>query len=245
MTVPYGGDVANPMGGDSGPGKAGYVIGTLLIVAGFIGGFAWFGMKYTEVESAVDDFERVPVDEVRTIDLEPGDYVVYGEKGGGDAIGATLGEVRIRPEGEEGGELTVEDYEAEFTYDVDRPLRAEYTFEVEDGGEYQVRAEGISGAATTAAFGPSIAGDFVSGLVGGLIIGGGLTLLGTILLIVTGVRRRRWRQRGWQAGWGGGQPGAWAPGGGQGFGQPPAPGGAWNPPPPPGGGYPPPPSGTF
>jgi len=239
MTTPFG-DVGNPMVSESGPGKGGYMIGTILIILGVVGGIAWLVIGITGLEDTVDDFDRVPVDEVRTLDLDEGDYVVYGEKGGGDANSATLASFRIRPAGGEGRELDVDDYEAELTYDFgDRPLRAQFTFEIEESGEYEVVGEGIRGNATTVAIGPSIAGDLVAAILGGFAIGGGLTLIGVILLIVTGVRRRRWRQRNWQGGWGGGQPGAWAPGQPQGYGAPPA-GGAWNPPPPPGGGYPPP-----
>jgi hypothetical protein len=251
MTVPFGGDVANPMvQQESGPSKFGYVIGTILIIIGVVGGIGFGVSKIVSVQDAIDDFDRVPVGETRTLDLDAGDYVVYGESGGGSAIEAVLANFRIRPEGSE-DELTVEDYVAEFTYDVgNRPLRAEFTFEIDESGPYQVQADGIRSGATTAAIGPSIVGDFVAGIVGGLIIGGVGVLVGVIFLIVTGVRRRKFRQRGWLNGWnqpGAPQPGTWsppaAPGG---YGTPPPAAGGWNPPPPPGGGsYPPPPGGTF
>lgn len=245
MTVPYGGDVANPMAApERGPGVAGYVIGTLLIIAGIVGGIVWGATKIVALQDTIDDFDRAPVDEVRTFDLDEGDYVVYGERGGGEAISATLADFHIRPEGEEGGDLEVERYVTEFTFDDgNRPLRAEFTFEIDDAGSYEIQGDSVPGGATTVAVGPSVAGDLVSAVVGAIVIVGIGVVAGIVLLIVTGVRRRRFRQRGWQNTWNqpGTTPGGWNPppptGG---YGAPPT-SGAWNPPPPPGGGYPPPP----
>jgi hypothetical protein len=244
MTVPYGGDVANPMvQGGSGPGKGGYVLGGLLIALGIIGGIAWGVINGVDFVDAVDDFQRTPVGRVGTVDLDRGDYVIYGEKGGGDGITAVLASVRMRPSGEEGNELDIEEYEAEFTYDVgNRNGRAEFTVEIPDDGEYEILAEGISSGATTVAVGPSVAGKLVSAIVGALLIGGIGVVVGVILMIVTGVRRRKFRQRGWLDGWNQpgtpqGQwnpPGTWSPPAPGGYGTPPPPAGSgWNPPPPP------------
>ena len=246
MTVPYQGDMANPMvTAETGPGKAGYIIGTILIMVGVVGGIAWLVIGITGIEDTVDDMEREPVDQVGTIDLDEGGQVIYGESAGGDAVSAVLGTVRIRPEGEEGGELNVSTYEGELTYDFgNRPMRAQYTVDIPEDGTYEIRAAGIPGGATTVTVGPSIAGDLVGAILGGFIIGGLGVLIGVILLIVTGVRRRRFRQRSWQGGWS--APGSWNPQANAGYGGTPQQPGGWNPPPPPtgfppGGNYPPPP----
>lgn len=250
MTVPFGGDAANPMAtGETGPGKGGYVLGTLLIIVGVVGGIAWGVVNGIGFSDAIDDFERVPVDEVGTIELEAGDHVVYGERNGGTGITAVLGDVRMRPSGEGNDELELQRYVAEFSYDIGgRAGRAQYTVDIPEDGEYDIQADGISGSATTVAVGPSVAGQLVSAIVGALLIGGIGVLAGIVILIVTGTRRRRFRQRSWQQGGGGwGQPGGAPPGTWNpqqqpgGFGQTAGPGG-WNPPPPPPqpGGYPPP-----
>jgi hypothetical protein len=247
MTVPYGGDFANPMvQQESGPSAAGYILGAILIVLGIGGGIAWGVTNGIAFFDAIDDFERAPVGDIETMDLEAGDMVVYGERSGGDGITATLGNTRLRQAG--GDELTLEDYEAEFTYDNGtRAGRAEFTVEIPEDGEYEIIAEGIPGAATTVAVGPSVADKLVSAIVGALLIGGIGVVLGVILLIVTGVRRRKFRQRRWLDAQGGGQPtGTWNPPAAGGYGAPPPAAGGWNPPPPPGGtGYPPPPGNTF
>jgi hypothetical protein len=249
MTVPYGGDFANPMvQQESGPSAAGYIIGTILIILGIGGGIAWGVINGVAFFDSVDDFERAPVGDVETMTLDAGEMVVYGEKGGGDGITATLGETRIRPAGGEGRELTLDDYEAEFTYDNGtRAGRAEFTVEIPDDGDYEIVSQSIPGGATTVAVGPSGAGELVTAIVGALVIGIVGVVVGVILLLVTGIRRRKFRQRRWLDGaQGGQQPGTWNPQGGGGYGAPPPPGGAWAPPPPPGGtGYPPPPGNTF
>jgi hypothetical protein len=238
MTGPFGGDVANPMDQPQGPSSLGYWLGGLLIAGGIIGGIVWSWMSFSSFLDAIDDFERVPVGEINTIQLDEGDYVVYAERGGGEAVSLFLNEVRMRPAGQEGAdEIEFDAYVSEFTYDFGNHTgRAQLTFAVDEAGDYDVRVgDGPGTTATTAAFGPSVANDLVSAIVGGFVIAGIGIVLGIILLIVTGVRRRRHRQRGWLDAWNG-------PGGGPGAPQP----GTWNPPPPAGpdawAGNPPPPA---
>lgn len=256
MTSPFGDPTAvdtmtGPPDQADRPSGIGYWLGGLLIAGGIIGGIAWGVINGIGFNDAIDDFERVPVGQVGTIDLEEGDYVVYAERGGGEPLANYLNGVRMRPAGAEGRgeEIQFSDYTSEFTYDLGgRTGRAQLTFEIEDAGEYQVRADdGPGTTATTAAFGPSVAGDLVSAIVGAFVIAIGGIVIGIILIVVTGIRRRKWRQRSWRSGAGGmaygNQPGMWNPGAAN------APQGAWGapappgytPPPPPGGGYPPPP----
>jgi hypothetical protein len=245
MTSPFGGDMANPMDQPQGPSSLGYWLGGLLIAGGIIGGIAWGWISFSSFLDAIDDFERVPVGEVSTIELDEGDYVVYAERGGsGEPLSLFLNDVRMRPAGQEGAdEIEFETYVSEFSYDFGNHTgRAQLTFEIDEAGGYDVRVGGGSGTtATTAAFGPSVANDLVSAIVGGFVIAGIGIVLGIILLIVTGVRRRKFRQRGWLDAWNGPggaggapQPGIWNP-------PPPAGPGAWSGNPPPPAGYPPPP----
>lgn len=156
----------------------------------------------------------------------------------------------MRPAGERGQRVEFEDYDTEFTYDFggNRVGRAQYTFEIEEAGDYQVAVEDL-GSATTAAFGPSVAGDLVAIGVGATVIGGVGVIAGIVVLVVTSSRRRKWRRRNWLDA-AGPSPSTWNQPAQQGWGPPPAPG-TWNPPPagptaypPPttGTGYPPPPS---
>ena len=256
MTSPFG-DVlgsdatGHPVDPPKRPSSLGYWLGGALIAGGIIGGIIWGVVNGIGFNDAIDDFERVPVGQVGTVDLEEGDFVVYAERGGGVPQGNFIDGIRMRPAGGEGRgeEIQFEDYTTEFTYDLGgRTGRAQLTFAIDDGGEYQVRADdGPGTTATTAAFGPSVAGDLVFAIVGAFVIAVGGIILGIVLIVITAIRRRRHRQRSWAAGTGGpsygSQPGMWNPGPAN------APTGAWGapappgytPPPPPGGGYPPPP----
>ncbi|MET0666225.1 MAG: hypothetical protein ABW008_11735 [Acidimicrobiales bacterium] len=242
MTSPFGWDGANPMDPPQGPSSLGYWLGGLLIAGGIIGGIVWGWMSFSSFLDAIDDFERVPVGEISTIQLDDGDYVVYAERGGGEAVSLFVDDVRMRPAGQEGAdEIEFEPYVSELTYDFGNHTgRAQMTFAIDETGEYDVRVGGGPGTtATTAAFGPSIARDLVAAIVGGFVIAGIGIVLGIILLVVTGVRRRKFRQRAWLGAWNGPggapQPGPWNP-------PPPASPGAWSDNPPPPAGYPPPPT---
>lgn len=255
MTSPFG-DVlgsetlANPADDSGRPSSLGFWLGGLLIAGGIIGGIVWIVTGLSGFSDAIDDFERVPVGQIGTVELEEGDYIVYAERGGGLPQSNFIDGIRMRPAGEgEGDEIEFEDYESEFTYDFGgRAGRAQLTFAIDEGGEYQVRVDdGPGTTATTAAFGPSVAGELVSAIVGLFVIAGIGILLGIVLIVVTAIRRRKYRRRTWTVGAGGAsygnQPGTWNPGPAN------APAGAWGapappgyaPPPPPGGGYPPPP----
>ena len=259
MTSPFGdvlgsAVVGNPVDEPRRPSGLGYWLGGLLIAGGIIGGIAWGVIHGVGFSDSIDDFERVPVGRISSIQLEEGDYVVYAERGGGVPQGNFLNGVRMRPAGEgPRDEITFEDYTSEFTYDLGgRTGRAQLTFSIQDAGEYQVRVDdGPGTTATTAAFGPSVAGDLVSAIVGAFVLAVGGIVIGTILIVITGVRRRKFRQRSWMDGAGGtpfgSEPARWNPGTTAPFGSEPA---RWNPgttappdypPPPPGGGYPPPP----
>jgi len=255
MTSPFGDlssvdAMGNPVEASGRPSGLGYWIGGLLIAGGIAVGIAWGVINGLGFSDAIDDFERVPVGQIGTVDLDEGDYVVYAERGGGEPLSNFINGIRMRPAGEgEGDEVDFEDYTSEFTYDLGgRTGRAQFTFAIEDGGEYRVRVDdGPGTTATTAAFGPSVASDLVTAIVGAFVIAIGGIVLGIILIVVTGIRRRKWRQRSWMDGAGGtaygNQPGVWNPGAAA------APPGAWgapappgyDAPPPPGGGYPPPP----
>ncbi len=228
MTDPFGnpvvtGDPFNPVAQEDGPGAGGYIIGVVLIVLG-TGIAIWWGVShFLDYQDQIDDFQRVPVGQVGRIDVDEGEYVVYAEAGGGEALALFVSEVVSQPR------LEFRPYESEFTYDMGgRVGRAQYTFTVEDGGTYRVRARALGSSATTVAFGPSVVHDLVSGIVGAIIIGLVGVGIGIIVLIVTGVRRGRHRRRNWlaAAGVSATPPGTWAPpvpGGSGTFGPPSAP----------------------
>ncbi len=87
-----------------GPGKAGYVIGAILIIVGIVGAASpgsSSGSRASRTRSTTSSGSRST--RSGPIDLDEGDYVIYGESGGGDAVSAVLRQrLRMRPAGEEG-----------------------------------------------------------------------------------------------------------------------------------------------
>jgi hypothetical protein len=198
VTDPFGNPLADPFNpmqqDDSGPSTVGYWIGAILIIGGVVLGVWWGWSRYMSFQDTIDDFERVPVGQVGRVHLDEGDYVVYAEAGGGEPLALVVGNVQTRPP------LEFQPYTSQLTYDFGgRVGHAQLTTTVEQAGRYRVRAQPLD-SATSVAFGPSVAGDLVSAIVGGLVIGGVGILLGIIFLVVTGRRRGQYRRRNWLAG---------------------------------------------
>ena len=82
MTSPFGDPLAsetigNPVDDSGRPSSLGFWLGGLLVAGGIIGGVVWGVVNGIGFSDAIDDFERVPVGEVGTIELDEGDFVVY------------------------------------------------------------------------------------------------------------------------------------------------------------------------
>jgi hypothetical protein len=218
--------MVNPIDEPRAPSAIGYWLGALAMVAGIAAAIWWGASGFLDLDETIDDFERVPVDQLGRVELGEGEYVAYAE-GGGEVLALAVGEIRMRPVGgDRDDEIEFQPYGSEVTYDFSgRSGRAQSTFRIEEGGDYRVRAQGV-GSATSVAFGPSIAGDLVSAILGAFVLAGVGIVIGAVLLIVTGIRRRRHRQRNWLDG--GNRPSA-PP---SGYPPPPAPPAAPPPPPP-------------
>ncbi len=257
MTSPFGDPTAvdtmtGPPDQADRPSGIGYWLGGLLIAGGIVGGIAWGVINGIGFNDAIDDFERVPVGQVGTIELDEGDYVVYAERG----RWAPAGQLHQRhPHAARRGPRAGARRSSSRT----TPRSSPTTSAVAPAGpssRSRSRTPASTRSAPTTARAPRppprpsarrSPGDLVSAIVGAFVIAIGGIVLGIILIVVTGIRRRKWRQRSWRAGAGGmaygNQPGMWNPGAAN------APQGAWGapappgytPPPPPGGGYPPPP----
>lgn len=249
MSSPFGGDVignpVSPVGEPKGPSTLGYWLGGGIIAVGIVGAIAWGVTQFMAFQDEVDGFERVTVGDRATVTFEEGDYVLYAERGGGSPLGFFLTDVEIRPDEEGADPIVLEDYTSELTYDFTRSGRAQSTFEIEETGDYVVTVGGGPGnSATTAAFGPSVADNLALAIGGAFAIAVAGIVIGVIILAVTGVRRRKWRQRTWRDAWNGppppGQSGVWNPAASA---QPPAWGQPAPAPPQAGSGYPPPPPG--
>jgi len=241
----------------SGPGRAGYVIGALLLVAAAIGAAAVIALGVKSTVDRVGNYQRVSVTNGGEIDLaQPGRYYAYYERPGIKERSEIPFGLRIELVGPAGERQVLES-------DIGRTgTNEQYSFNGHDGvrftgfqanraGRYRVRVLGepVGTPSASIAFGKGALSGLLGGAAVGVLGGGLLGLIGFILLIVTAVRRSRHRRRMAAANFGyGGAPGYGGPsfGSGPGYGPPAGPPG-WAPPqgaPPPAGppptGWPPP-----
>ena len=190
---------------------------------GGLGAIVWFAVGFIRFSDRIDDFQRVPTNGQGEVTFdEAGGYVIHFEGPGASDGEIPSGQAQLTPVG--GGEpVPLETYESDFTYDLNgRAGVAVLTVDIVEPGTYLLESE--SEGEGELAVGRSVAGTLVTGIVGGLALGGFGLVVGVIVLIVTAVRRRGARPK--NAPWIPPPPGS----------QPPPP-----PPPPPYGSPPPPP----
>ncbi len=221
-----------------------YWIGGLLLVAGVIGGVVWGVVGFSRMMDQIEDFQRVHVPGSGEVFIDdPGGYTIYHEY-----EGAATSSWRQAPDVEitdpSGSPVFVESYgpNASLTYDYEHEGVAVYTFDAPTTGTYEVETHGELdlGWDQQIAIGRSFTGTLAAAILGALAIGAIGVLSGTILLIVTAVRRGSAKRKSAAAAWVG------APGvAGAQYGFPPPPPNQYPPPPgqypPPAGQYPPPP----
>jgi hypothetical protein len=220
---------ANPAGIK--PGKIWYLIGSLLIAAGIVGGLAlWYG-AYQNLKDSVDNFARLKAPTTGPAVLEvkrSGTYWVFYEYTS-RFEGQVYSTSKDTPDGfkvsvtdPDGKPVTVDANVTDFSYPKldGRAGRLVRSFSVPKPGSYKIEVTanattpfvvtvGRSGLSTVAKY---AIGGFAVGVLG---LGSGLTTL-----IVTGVKRGR-RKRAQMQGLSYGFPGGYAPP--PGFGLPPSP----------------------
>lgn len=217
-----------------------YVAGALCIVAGIVAGIATAAVGFVRALDRSERFARfvsptAPEDPGRFELSKPGKYVVYYEH---ESVvdGRTYSTSSDAPAGldvritdDSGGSVAVDRYTSDFTFSRNGTVgTAVYTFEALRAGRYSIAISADESGPFVIAVGTSIAGALVRPVVIGLLLGFVGFVVGLVLLISTGVRRRQSRRATTQP------PPPWSPG--SGYHAPPGPGtqpGAWTPPPPP------------
>ncbi len=174
------------------PGKGGYWLGALAIVAGVVLAIAWFVTHIVGLSDSVDDLQRVPVGASRFVDLPGGDLSIYYEdpRGVEDAAIPALRIVVQR--GGEGAPLPIEGHSGSVSYSFGghsgQSIAALHDVEA---GRYRVQTSGPAPSGAQVAIGEGVGSKIVSALVGGFGIGIAGLLIGVALIVVTSTRRNR------------------------------------------------------
>lgn len=177
--------------------RAGYWLGSALIVVGIAGAVAWLIVLLVGISFNIDGWLRVGVPADAIVLLEARDYVVYDESP--TAADEPNPSVRVQIlDARTGAEVPVAPYQGSFTYDVGHQGTAIGTFTAPRRGSYRIVTTTESSVTDTEiAFGDSVGSvgkQIVLAIGGSIVIGTVLGLTGLILLIMTGVRRARVRR---------------------------------------------------
>lgn len=225
-----------------------FLVGAAIVVIGIGVGIAMIVGAVQSSLQAVDDYARVPVPGTEVVTLEEGQLTIYAEyRSSGYWYGGPDPYVRIY-EARTGDELTWYPTYSSSTYELGgRHGMSIGTVDVPADGRYEVVVEEGTSSASAVAIGEEVAFGAVAGVFGGIGVAALGVLIGTVAMIVVGVRRGRAKRAqrpttpvGWRPPPGGGwaqpvQPG-WAPPTQPGWGPPTQPG--WAPPTQPGWGPP-------
>lgn len=168
---------------------------------GVVGVVVGVGMGVRAVRTLadrVDDFDRVPLPEGGTIEIEEaGDYTIYHEYPGADdnaqrgIIETNFGETTLTAP--DGSDVPLEDYETDVSYGFgEHEGVAVYSFEAPEAGNYELSADGGPG---NAAVGPGIGRGLVGGVLLALGIGFGSIGLAVVFAVVVAIRRGQDRRR--------------------------------------------------
>ncbi len=171
--------------------KAGYWIGGGLIVCAIAGAILWGVLAFSRIVSTIDDFQHVGIPASKVVQLDARKYVIYVEGPNADEV---VPPVRIQVTDDRSeSQVSLQDYGSSLTYSFDTSGSAVATVTPPRAGAYRVRTDGPSGYQL--AIGESVSGKIVSAVLGAFAVGGVLGIAGIGLLIATGVRRSRRRQR--------------------------------------------------
>ena len=179
-----------------GPSSAGYWIGGAIALLGIVAGAALITSSVAGIAGKLRHFDSVPVPGQRDLSLLSGKHVVYLSSRVGSPSPSNV-HVRVTELGTERA-IPLSPYETSFTYTTgDGSGLALETFETTGRGRYRVATTGPSDSGLTVAIGPPLGGSLattISGAFGGfslLFLG---PVLGGLVALMTGLRRRRFRQ---------------------------------------------------
>jgi hypothetical protein len=176
----------------------GYVLAGLLTLAGIAAGIVLIVSGIRTYVDKVEGFERFEAPGSRAVNLlDEGGYSIYFERPGLDDEDP-FPPISVSVTDPEGDEVDLERYDADVSYSVSgHDGRGAWTFDADDEGTYQVRADGSGGeVAVGRGIGARFAGTVVAG-VGMLLLA---PVLGAIAALITFLRRSK-AKRAQKAAW--------------------------------------------
>lgn len=181
------------------PSPLGYWLGALILAGGGIAAMIWMTTTIFGVFGAVENYPRVPVPGEATISLDPGTYKVFAEYPGATTdFGIPLGVGAVDVTGPRGEVVAVESPQMHETYSWNgREGRAVAEFTAATGGDYDVKVSTSSTGTsrfTQATVGKGIDASVAGKIVGAIAAGAVAALIGVVLIVVTVVRRSRWKR---------------------------------------------------
>ncbi len=182
------------------PSAAGYWIGALILAAGGIGGMVWMVIAILGVFGAVENYPRVPVPGESTMSLKAGTYKVFVEyPGAGIDFGIPVGVGAVDVTGPQNQNVPVTSPNFRETYSWNgREGRSIGEFVAATSGSYHVSvAQSATGSSrfVQVTVGKGIDLSIAGQILGAVGVGAVGVLIGLILIIVTAVRRSRWKKQ--------------------------------------------------
>jgi len=190
------------------PGRAGIVVGIILIVVGIVVGIVLVVVGATTVVDGANDLVRVPIADGGQVRIdETGTQSIYAERPApGSSSGFSSGtstfgpgpDVQVRVTDPSGVDLAVRPRSGSETYTINERegvLIAEFDADVVGVYEVQTVVGESTFPYTTLAIGNAFSLGGLFGILGGVFGGGTIVLIGIIVLSVSAVRRSQGRRR--------------------------------------------------
>ena len=185
------------------PSAIGYWIGGAVIVVGVIAAVIWFAVAIGGIVGAVSDYPRFSAPGSRDVTLDPGTYKVFVEyPGASSAAFSQVLDPTVTVANLQGRRIIVLPDSSE-TYSWNgHEGHSIGRFTVSEAGIYTVRASDPSGESNLTpsyrsmqvAVGKGLTASALAPIFGAVAVGGLSVLIGLVLIIVTGVRRTRWKR---------------------------------------------------
>jgi hypothetical protein len=182
------------------PSAGGYWVGALILAVGGIGALIWMFTAIFSVFGAAQHYPRFSIPGERTMSLTPGTYKVFVEYVGASntfSSPPTIGTISVTDPG--GSSVMVLDSPYSDSYNWQGlEGRSVAEFRAPTAGSYVVAVAPLPSGTPRSlqvAVGKGLDNSVAGQVVGAVLLGGAAFVIGLILIIVTAIRRGRWKRQ--------------------------------------------------